>query len=64
MAACAMFNDRHTPFRKYAHAMKSMRFGSGQGANRSDTSWYREDLQRRHGPKGAISCVRICETGY
>jgi hypothetical protein len=41
-----------------------MRFGSGQGANRSDTPWYREDLQRRHGPKGAISCGRICESGY
>jgi hypothetical protein len=44
--------------------MKSMRFVSGQGANRSDTSWYREDLQRRHGAKGAISCARIYEMGY
>jgi hypothetical protein len=43
--------------------MKSMRFGPGHGANRSDTSWYGEDLQRRHGLKGAISWVRICETG-
>jgi hypothetical protein len=44
--------------------MKSMRFGSWQGANRSDTYWYREDLQRRHGSKGAISCERVCEMGY
>jgi len=43
--------------RNCLHTMKSMRSGSGQGANRSDTSWYREDLQRRHGPEGAISCA-------
>jgi len=53
-----------TPFRKYAYVMKSMHFGSWQGAKRSDTGWYREDLQRRHGPKGAISCGCICEMGY
>ena len=44
--------------------MKSMRFGSGQGANHSDTQRYRADLQRGPGPKGAISCGRICERGY
>jgi hypothetical protein len=53
-----------TPFHKYTHAMKSMHFGSGQGANRSDTQRYHEDLQRRPGLKGAISCGRTCEMGY
>lgn len=53
-----------TPFHKCAHAMKSMRFGSGQGANRNGASWHREILQRRHGPKGAMSCGCICEMGY
>lgn len=41
-----------------------MRFGSGRGANHSDASWHREDLQRGHGPKGAISCAGTCEMGY
>jgi hypothetical protein len=27
------------------------------GANRSDTAWYREDLQRRHGAKDAVLCA-------
>jgi CubicO group peptidase (beta-lactamase class C family) len=36
----------------------------GKAHNHSDTSWYREDLQRSHGPRGAISCGRICEMGY
>jgi len=44
--------------------MKSMRFGSWQGANRSDAEWHREDLQRRHGPKGAISCAGMRETDH
>jgi len=30
---------------------------SRQGANRSDTGWYREDLQRRQGGKDAVSCA-------
>ena len=37
--------------------MKSTRFGSGQGANPRETPWHRAELQRRHGPKGAISCA-------
>jgi hypothetical protein len=44
--------------------MKAMRCGSGQGANHTDTAWYREDLQRRHGLKGALSCAPICVTGH
>jgi len=28
-----------------------------QGANHSDTQRYREDLQRRHGGKGAVLCT-------
>jgi hypothetical protein len=47
-----------------AEQMKSMRFVSGQGANHSDTKWYREDLQRGHGAKGAISCSAICGTPH
>lgn len=41
-----------------------MRFRSGQGANRSDTRWYREDLQRRHGLKGALFRAAICATAH
>jgi len=36
--------------------MKSMDLFARQGANRSDTQWYREDLQRRMADKDAISC--------
>jgi hypothetical protein len=36
--------------------IKAMHFGSGQGANHSDTGWYREDLQRGHDPKGTVLC--------
>jgi hypothetical protein len=32
------------------------------GGNRSDTEWYREDLQRRMAGEGAISCKQIGET--
>jgi hypothetical protein len=42
--------------------IKAMHFGSGQGANRSDTGWYREDLQRRHDPKCALLCSRESKT--
>ena len=35
--------------------MKWMHPLAGQGANRSDTPWYREDLQRGHVGEGAIS---------
>ncbi|HRQ02664.1 MAG TPA: hypothetical protein PK606_07325, partial [Ottowia sp.] len=35
--------------------MKLMHSPAGQGANRSDTGQYREDLQRRHAGEGAIS---------
>jgi hypothetical protein len=31
-----------------------MDFGSWQGANHSDTRRYRADLQRSHGPRGAV----------
>jgi hypothetical protein len=34
--------------------MKSMRLPVRPGANRSDTEWYREELQRRMAGKGAI----------
>jgi hypothetical protein len=39
--------------------MKAMYLASGLGANRSDTSWYREDLQQRHEAKDALSCLEI-----
>jgi len=32
-------------------------FRLGQGANRSDTGWQREDLQRRQSDKDAASCA-------
>jgi len=39
--------------------MKAMDSGRGQGAKHSDTSWYREHLQRRHRPEDALSCFEI-----
>jgi hypothetical protein len=39
--------------------MKAMDSRPGQGANRSDSRSYREDLQRRHGGEGALSCFDI-----
>jgi hypothetical protein len=36
----------------------------GQGANRSDTLWYREDLQRRHRREDALSCFDISVAAY
>jgi hypothetical protein len=44
--------------------MKSMRSPVRQGANRSDTQWYREDLQRRMAGEGAISGKRFGGTQY
>jgi hypothetical protein len=44
--------------------MKSMDFELGEGANHSDTSWYREDLQRSHGLKDTISWPVICGTPH
>jgi hypothetical protein len=41
-----------------------MDFGPGQGANRSDTCRYREDLQRRLGLKDAVLFAGICGTGH
>jgi hypothetical protein len=37
--------------------IKLMHLPLWQGTNRSDTEWYREDLQRRHGGKGAVLCA-------
>jgi hypothetical protein len=36
--------------------MKAMDLFARQGANRSDTEWYREDLQRGMVDKDTISC--------
>ncbi len=53
--------------------MKAMDFGSWQGApqgyflrgeNHSDSSVYREDSQRRHSPKDALSWSDIYEAGH
>jgi hypothetical protein len=44
--------------------MKPMDFVSGQGANRSDTRRYREDWQRSHGAKDAVSLTDIYETAH
>lgn len=41
--------------RKQLHEMKPMNTRPGQGANRSDSLCYREDLQRRHGCEDAVS---------
>ena len=34
------------------------------GANRSDTEWYREDLQRRHRVEDALSCFDTSGAQY
>ncbi len=39
------------------HLRKPMDLGLWLGANRRDTEWYREDLQRRHGAKDAVLCA-------
>jgi len=44
--------------------MKSMDLFARQGANRSDTKWYREHLQRRPGRKDAVSCFDISGPMY
>jgi hypothetical protein len=37
---------------------KKRGFGFWQGANRSDTGWYGEDLEHSQGRKGAFLCAR------
>ena len=44
--------------------MKAMDSRPGQGAKRSDSRSYREDLQRRHGGEGALSCFDIFGSLY
>ncbi len=44
--------------------MKTMRLGTGLGANHSDAMGHRADLQQRPVPKGAISCQCFGETVY
>ncbi len=44
--------------------MKTMDSARGQGANHSDTAWYRADLQRSHRVEDAFSCFDIFETVY
>jgi hypothetical protein len=44
--------------------MKAMDSASGLGANHSDTVWYREDLQQRHGAEDALSCFEISVAAY
>lgn len=44
--------------------MKSMHLFAKQGANRSDSCSYREDLQRSMADKGAISGQFFGETEY
>jgi hypothetical protein len=44
--------------------MKAMDLVRGQGANHSDTGGYREDLQRRHRAKDALSCFDISGSPY
>ena len=39
------------------HLRKPMDLGLWLGANRSDTEWGCEDLQRRHGAKDAVLCA-------
>ena len=43
---------------------KAMDSARGQGANRSDTRRYREDLQRRHRVEDALSCFEISVSAY
>ena len=44
--------------------MKVMDSARGQGANRSDASWHRKDLQRRHRVEDALSCFEIYVSAY
>ena len=51
-----------TAFHQKVDEMKSMHLFAKQGANRSDSCSYREDLQRSMADKGAISCQFFGET--
>ncbi len=44
--------------------MKAMDSALWPGANRSDTSWYREDLQQRHRAEDALSFFEISAPVY
>jgi len=44
--------------------MKAMDSAWWQGANRSNTEWYCEDLQRRHRVEDALSCFEISGSQY
>ena len=56
MGAQRSFSMRRTsvPPRKWLHEMKPMNSRQGQGANRSDSLCYREDLQRNQGCDGTV----------
>jgi hypothetical protein len=43
---------------------KAMHSRREQGANHSDASWHREDLQRRYRCEGALSCFEISVSAY
>jgi hypothetical protein len=57
-------NASRTAFHQNVDEMKSMDSLARPGANHSDTSWYREDLQRRMASEDAISCQRFGGTQY
>jgi hypothetical protein len=43
---------------------KAMHSRREQGANHSDASWHREDLQRRHRREGAFSCFEVSVSAH
>jgi hypothetical protein len=43
---------------------KAMDSARGQGANRSDALWHREDLQPRHRAEDALSCFETSVSAY
>jgi hypothetical protein len=59
-----VLKDAGTPPQRYRNMTKAMDSRRGQGANRSDTSGYREDLQRRHRREDALSCFDISVAAY
>ena len=56
--------EASTPAQRFRNRKKAMDSARGQGANHSDASWHREDLQRRHRVEDALSCFEISVSAY
>jgi hypothetical protein len=63
-SAMMIFSLTQCPVSQIPAQIKPMDLFVRQSANRSDTRWYREDLQRCMTDKDTVLCAGICETGH